>query len=170
MPISLHAATIPSYLQLIGSAKAWLDKAEASELGEEAICNARLAEDMLPLCYQVKSMTVHSMGAIEGVRGGAFAPDMSDPPSTFAGLRARLDEAESFLSAVTVEEMESFIGRDMYFEIPRFDIRMEFDAETFLLTFSQPNFYFHSTAAYAILRHLGLAVGKRDYLGALRLR
>ena len=170
MPISLHKALVPSWLQLLASAKGWLDKAEASELSEASICEARLSKDMLPFAYQVKSMAVHSIGAIEGVRAGAFSPDMSEPPADFAAMRARLEETEQALAAVTEDEMESFIGRDMRFEITRANIRMEFDAEEFLLSFSQPNFYFHATTAYDILRHLGIEVGKRDYLGRPRMR
>ncbi|TIX51467.1 DUF1993 domain-containing protein [Alteraurantiacibacter aquimixticola] len=168
MPVSLHAATIPSMLQMIGAAKGWLDKAEDSDLSEEEIASACLIEDMLPFAYQVKSIAVHSQGAIEGVRKGVFSPDRSEPAETLEGMRERLEEARAFLSALTEAELEGFIGQDMRFEIG--DKRLDFTAEDFLLSFSQPNFYFHATAAYAILRHKGVPVGKIDYLGRMRLK
>ena len=171
MPLTLYAATIPSFLQILGSVAHLVDKAEAfgSEhaLAPEALIEARLAEDMLPFAYQVKSVAVHSLGAIEGVRKGVFGPDMTPPPADFAGLRGRMAETTAALEALDPAEIESFIGQPMRFDMGTF--RMDFTAEDFLLSFSQPNFYFHATAAYSILRMTRVAVGKRDYLGAMRL-
>ena len=170
MPISLHAAIVPSMSQLLGAAHGWLGKASESGLADAEICEARLFDDMLPFAYQIKSMAVHSAGAIEGVRNGTFSPDRSDPPTSFDGLRARLAEAEAKLSAISEREMESFIGQDMLFSVPDYDIAIPFDAEQFLLSFSQPNFYFHAVTAYDILRMKGVAVGKMDYMGQMRAR
>ena len=174
MPVSLHAATIPSMLQIIGAAKGWIAKAKAkakakdSALSEDELVNAKLIEDMLPFAYQIKSIAVHSKGAFEGVRKGVFSPDFSEPPSDFAGLLAVLEEAESFLSGLTEDEVEGFIGQDMRFEIG--EKRLDFTAEDFLLSFSQPNFYFHAVTAYDVLRAKGIPVGKIDYLGRMRLK
>lgn len=168
MPISLHAATVPSMLQILGAGKGWLDKAKASALSEDEVIEACLAEDMLPFSYQVKSMAVHSMGAFEGVRSGVFSPDMNKPPNTLAGLGEKLDEAIAYLSALTEDEVEALRGNDMRFEIG--EKRLPFAVDDFLLSFSQPNFYFHATTAYGILRAKGVAVGKLDYLGALRVK
>ena len=71
---------------------------------------------------------------------------------------------------VIVEEMEGFIGRDMAFSMPSYNIHVPYAAENFLLSFSQPNFYFHAAATYNIMRHKGVAVGKRDFLGATRIK
>lgn len=169
MPISLHAAIIPSKLQILGAGKGWLDKCEGCDIAEAELLDARLIEDMLPFSYQVKAMAVHSQGAIEAVRAGVFTPKFGDPlPATIAELRSLVDGAISFLESVTEEEMESFIGQDMRFEIG--EKRLDFTAEEFLLTFSQTNFYFHATTAYGVLRARGLDVGKLDYLGKLRLK
>ena len=96
MTFSLHAAIIPSQVQILRAFAGLIDKAEAfcaeNHLSPETLIQARLAEDMLPFAYQVKSMTVHSLGAIEGVRKGVFAPDLTPPPSDFAGMRTRIAE------------------------------------------------------------------------------
>ena len=171
MPISLHAAFIPSALQMLGTADHLIDKAEAwcGETGcahGEAI-GARIHEDMFPFSYQVKSVAVHTAGAIEGVRAGVFAPDLAPPPEDFAGLRARISGAREVLEAVREGELEALIGKPARFEFR--DFRMDFTAEDFLLSFSQPNYYFHAATAYGILRMKGVAVGKRDFMGRVRL-
>lgn len=174
MPITLYDAFVPSCLQIIGSVRALVDKAEAwcaeNGCGPAEIAEARLCEDMLPFSYQVASVAAHSFGAIEGVRKGAFSPDMTPPPATFAAMRDVLDRAVGGLKAVTPEEMEGFIGGDARFSIPSHNLELPFTAENFLLSFSQPNFYFHATTAYAIMRNKGIEIGKRDYMGALRLK
>ena len=171
MPISLHAAFVPSALQMLGTCDHLIARAESwcEETGcdhGEAI-GARLHEDMLPFSYQVKSVAVHTAGAIEGLRAGVFAPDLAPPPDSFSGLRARVGEARSALEAVNEGELEGFIGKPMRFEFR--DFTLPFTAENFLLSFSQPNYYFHAATAYDILRMKGVAVGKRDYMGQLRL-
>lgn len=170
MAFTLYAATIPSCLQILGSMSRLVGKAEAycSDKGwsPEALIEARLADDMLPFAYQVKSTAVHSMGAIEGVRRGNFSPDTTTPPSTFEGLRTRVADTIASLEAIDPDEVESFIGRDMRFTFG--DSHIDFLAEDFLLSFSQPNFYFHATTAYDILRMKGLEIGKRDFNGRVR--
>ncbi len=166
MPISLHAATVPSMLQMLGAGRQWLEKAGAAPLSEQQLIEARLAPDMLPFCYQVKSMAHHSEGAFAGVRNGVFLPDMSEPPQSIAGLGKRLDEAMVYLGTLTEDEVEAMGSKPMRFQYG--DFRMDFTGEDFLLSMSQPNFYFHATTAYAILRANGVALGKVDYMGAVR--
>lgn len=172
MGISLYAATIPGYCQILESVVGLLDKgaAHCSERGiaPGEIIQARLAPDMFPFAYQVTSTVAHSIGAIEGVRKGVFSPDLAPPPEDFAALRARVTGALTALKALHTDELESFVGRDMRFEFR--DLRFDFTAENFLLSFSQPNFFFHATTAYDILRWQGVAVGKRDFLGRMRLK
>ena len=172
MAFSLYAATIPSYQQILGSVSGLLTAAETfcaeKALAPEEIIQARLAPDMLPFAYQVKSTAVHSLGAIEGVRRGSFSPDMTPPPETFAALRARIAETLSALEKIEPSEIESFIGRDMRFI--RGEHQLNFTAENFLLSFSQPNFYFHAATTYDILRWKGVRIGKRDFTGKLRLK
>ena len=171
MAFSLYAATIPSYQQILGSISGLLVKAEAfcaeKSINHDDIIQARLAPDMLPFAYQVKSTAVHSLGAIEGVRRGTFSPDMSPPPESFAALKVRIAETLTALEKIEPAEIDSFIGRDMRFV--RGEHRLDFTAENFLLSFSQPNFYFHATTTYDILRWKGVPIGKRDFTGRLRL-
>jgi hypothetical protein len=172
MSISLYAATIPSYLQILHSVSNLVGKAEAfcAEKGLEAndLIQARLAPDMQPFAYQVKSSVVHSLGAIEAVRKGQFSPDMNPPPQTFAALKTQVAESIAQLTALSAADVDAFIGRDMAFVFG--ERRVPYIAETFLLSFSQPNFYFHATTAYDILRHKGVTIGKRDFLGQVRTK
>lgn len=170
MTFSLYAATVPSYKQIVGSISGLLTLAETfckeKGLAAEDIIQARLAEDMLPFAYQVKSVAVHSLGAIEGIRRGVFSPDTTPPPGTFAALHQRIAATLAALEAIDTAEIDAFIGRDMRFAFG--DRHVDFTAEEFLLSFSQPNFYFHATTAYDILRWKGVPLGKRDFMGRLR--
>src|SRR6516165_670431 len=104
MPFSLYDATIPSYQQILGAVSGLLSITETfcSENGiaHDEILQARLAEDMQPFAYQVKSTAVHSLGAIEGVRRGVFSPDMTMPPDTFAALKVRIAETLAELEKI----------------------------------------------------------------------
>src|SRR5258707_15716684 len=172
MPFSLYAATVPSYRQILGAVSGLLGTAEAfcaqRGIAPHTIIQARLAEDMQPFAYQVKSTAVHSLGAIEGVRRGVFSPDTTPPPETFAALKARIAETLAALEAIEAAEVDAFVGRDMRFAFG--DRHIDFTAEDFLLSFSQPNFYFHATTTYAILRWKGIPLGKRDFTGKVRMK
>ena len=170
--MNLYQAIVPNYLQIIGAVAGLLDKAEAhctaSGLTPETLIQARLAPDMLPFAYQITSVAKHSMGAIDGVIAGVYSPDTSTPPGDFASLRDRLAAARDSLGALSEADVNGLAGRAMRFEYG--DFRMDFVAEAFLLSFSQPNFYFHATTAYDILRAQGVALGKSDFMGQLRTR
>jgi uncharacterized protein len=172
MAISLYDATIPSCLQLLAAVSNLLDKAQAfcaeKGLDPNSLLQARLADDMQPFVYQVKSTRVHSVGAIEGVRRGSFSPDTSTPPQTFPDLKIQVAETIEALKAVEPSEIESFIGRDLRFVFG--ERQVPYTAENFLLSFSQPNFYFHATTTYDILRWKGVPIGKRDFIGRPRFK
>lgn len=172
MSISLYAATVPCFRQILGSVSGLLDKAGAfckeKGIAEADLVGACLAPDMFPFAYQVKSTAVHSIGAIEGLRKGVFAPDMTPPPTSLSGLKARVEETLAQLQALDPAEIDGFVGRDMVFEFR--DTRIPFTAENFLLSFSMPNFYFHATTAYDILRWKGVTIGKRDFIGRLQIK
>ena len=172
MPLSLHAAYVPSALQMLGTAQHLVGKAEAwcSETGcsEADLIGARLIDDMLPFTYQIKSVAEHTAGAIAGVHAGSFSPALDAPPATFAALRDKLAGAVATLEALSEDEMEAMIGRDVTFTFK--DMKVPFTAENFLLSFSQPNYYFHAATAYDILRMKGVQIGKRDFSGKLRMK
>jgi hypothetical protein len=172
MTISLYDAVIPTQLQIIAAVRALVDKAKAhcDEKGTapEEIIGARLIEDMQPCSYQVKCCREHSLGAIEAVREGVFTPSLVAPPSDWAGLYEKLDEAKAGLEAVSEAEMAGFVGQHMEFRFK--DTVMPFTAENFLLSFAQPNFYFHATTAYDLLRERGFPIGKMDFVGMPRMK
>ena len=172
MSISLHDALVPSFRQVIGASLGLLDKAEAfcaeQSLAVDELIGHSLAPNMLSIPFQVKSIAGHSMGAIEGVRVGTYSPDMPPAITDFAGLKAILVKADAGLAALDPAELDGYLGRDMLFQLR--DMKMPFTVENFLLSFSQPNFYFHATMLYAILRNKGVPLGKRDFLGTPRLK
>jgi len=172
MPLSLHDAIIPNWLQqlyaterLLGQAREW---AGAQGLGERELLASRLADDMLPLAYQFKSCWEHSSGAVAKCREGSFSPAMSPPPMTYDELGAGLRSAIEQLEALDPNELESIAQRDMAFVMG--DMRLEFTVQDFLLSFSTPNLYFHAATAYDILRMKGMPLGKRDFMGKVRIR
>ncbi len=171
MAFSLYSATVPSSRQILAALGAILVKAEAfcAERGiaPEDLIQTRLAEDMHPFGYQVKSTVVHSLGALEGVRSGTFSADRTPFPTEFAALRSKLDATLVALDALDPAEIDAFVGREVQFTGR---VNMAFTAENFLLSFAQPNFYFHATTAYDILRWKGMPLGKRDFIGAPRVK
>jgi len=170
--MTLYDTLVPQFVKMLDNLATLLGKAEshctAQGLAPEDIIQARFAPDMLPFAYQVKSACVHSIGAIEGARGGVFSPDTTTPPDTFASLREAIDSARSALSALDRAEIDALFGRPMQFRFATY--YADFTVEQFLLTFSLPNFYFHVTTAYDLLRWKGLEIGKVDFLGAMQLR
>ncbi|QZH76675.1 MAG: DUF1993 domain-containing protein [Erythrobacter sp.] len=170
MSFSLYEAVVPSMIQILVAGQGWIEKCKGCGTAEEELADAKLIEDMFPFAYQVKSMVVHSVGAIEGVRKGQFTPDMSDPARSLEAMRLNLGAAENTLRGLSKGEVDSFIGGETHFVFPPRDIDLPFASEDFLLSFSQPNFYFHASTAYGILRSRGLKVGKLDFMGPLRLK
>jgi uncharacterized protein len=172
MTFTLYDATIPNFQQTVGATIGLIDKAEAfcTEKGLDPanLVDAKLADDMLPFGYQVKSVCGHSIGAIKGVRAGVFSPDRTPWPTDFSALKAALTSAQDELEKVSPDEINRAVGNDMAFVMG--ERRMEFTAENFLMSFSLPNFYFHATAAYAIMRMKGVQIGKMDYIGRPRLK
>ena len=170
--ISLYTATVPAFRQIIAATGGVLRKGEAfaaeHDIDPATLVAAHLAADMLPLAYQVKSVCDHSVKAIEGVRAGSFSPHRDAFPTDFAGMHALLAATDATLAAIDPAEIDGFVGRDMAFVMGTY--RVDYAAEDFLLSFSLPNFYFHATTAYDILRARGVPLGKRDYLGRPRVR
>lgn len=170
MSFSLYDATLPAWRQTLRAVMGYLDKAQAhcdaQGVAPATLIEARLIDDMFPLGFQINSVCVHSLGAIEGVRRGTFSPDRSPWPADFAGLRAKVQATLEAIERLQPDEVNGLMGRDVTFQ--RGEVAVPFVAENFLLSFSLPNFYFHAATGYDILRSRGVPLGKVDYLGAVR--
>jgi uncharacterized protein len=172
MAFSLYDATVANYLQILGAVGGFLEKSrthfqeKAIDLAE--IVESRLTPDMLPLRFQIVSVAHHSRGAMEAAKTGVFVPPSGKADLDFAGLQALLTEARTELSELTPETVNALGGRDVTFKLG--DRALPFTAEGFLMSFSLPNFFFHATTAYDILRHKGAPLGKRDFMGKLKLK
>ncbi|WAT18959.1 DUF1993 domain-containing protein [Aurantiacibacter sp. MUD11] len=170
MSFSLYQATVPTMIQMLQSAQGWIEKAKASDLSEEEIAGACLREDMAPFPKQINWMLAYAHRGIEAVRKGVMNPDLEEPPQELEQMRLNIGAAENQLRALSPAEVESFIGKEMRFVYEPHGVDLPFTAENFLLGFAQPNFYFHATTAYAILRHKGVELGKLDYLGPIPMK
>ena len=172
MAVSLYDLSVTNYLQTLGAVEGFVAKSLShfndNKIDANEVADIRLAPDMLPFRFQIHSAVHHSLGAIRGVQAGVFAPPPPVPSLDFAGLQKQVSEAREELQKLTPEEVNGLAGKDMVFQLR--DNRLPFTAEGFLLSFSLPNFYFHATTAYDILRHKGVPLGKRDFLGRLRMK
>ncbi|MGK3996964.1 DUF1993 domain-containing protein [Sorangium sp. So ce1024] len=166
MAISMYQASVPVLVRMLGNLSAILTKAvayaEAKKIEPRVLLDARLAPDMLSFTRQVQIATDTAKGC--GARlAGVDVPKYEDNESSFDELQARLAKTIAFLNGLRPEQIDGSEDRDV--TIPTRDRPLTFKGLPYLLHFVLPNFYFHVTTAYAILRHNGLDVGKLDYLG-----
>ncbi|AKQ42543.1 hypothetical protein CP97_11635 [Aurantiacibacter atlanticus] len=168
MSFSLYEAIVPTMIQILQAGQGWIASAKSCGIAEEELAQTRLIEDMLPFSYQARSMITHSVGAIEGARKGSFSPDLEEAPTDLETMRLALGAAENTMRALSKGEVDSFIDGEMHFTFPAREIDIPFATEDFLLSFSQPNFFFHATTAYGILRMKGVKLGKTAFMGQLR--
>ena len=173
MPLSLHAATVPTWLQVCEATRTLVDKAEeyCTDGGHPPaeILDASLTENMWTFPLQINSVWMHSAHALAAAESGIFEPDLTDIPDSFDACRAKLDMARKGMEAADPDALEKLAGNDLKFVLGGKE-RMRFTAQNFLLSFSNPNFFFHAATAYDILRLKGLDIGKRDYLGMPRIK
>ena len=172
MATSLYDLSVPTYLQTLGGVEGFLGRGLAhcqeKNIDPNEVVETRLFADMLPFRFQIWAVAHHSIGAMRGVKEGVFAPPAPLPALDYAGLQKTVAEAREALEKLTPADVNALDGKDVVFQIR--DIRMPFTAAEFLLSFSLPNFHFHATTAYDILRMKGVPLGKRDYLGKMRLK
>jgi hypothetical protein len=172
MAFSLYDASVANYLQILGAIDGVLEKGAAhfrekgTDLAE--VIETRLISDMAPFTFQVISTAHHSRGAMQAVKNGVFTPPTPRPGIDYAGLQALVKEARDELAALTPEAVNALVGKDVIFKLG--ERSMPFTAEGFLMSFSLPNFFFHATTTYDILRHKGVPIGKRDFMGRLNLK
>lgn len=172
MAISLYEASVMSYLQTLGAVGGYLEKGLAhcrdNSIAPEEIVETRLYPDMLPFRFQIQSVVHHSLGAIVGMKSGVFRPPADLPAHDYPALQALVVDARDALAKLSPEEVNGLEGADVIFEFR--ERKAPFTAEGFLLSFSLPNFHFHATTAYDILRAKGVPLGKRDFLGTMQLK
>ena len=173
MSISLYDASVVSFLQVLGGVTGFLEKSKAhledNGVDPDSVLEIRLFDDMWPFRFQLVAVAHHSKGALEGAKAGVFRPpNLSAADLGFTGLQGLIAEAQAALEALSPREVNALEGKDLVFEIG--SRQMPFTVEDFLLSFSTPNLHFHATTAYDILRSKGVPLGKRDYMGRLRLK
>jgi hypothetical protein len=173
MAISLYDATVPGWRQIVGGVSHFMDKAAthftADGVDLADVAQTRLFPDMLPFPFQIMMVNVHSIGAIEAVKKGQFAPPRDrSPPADYAACQALVAETADALAALSRSEVDDLVGRDIVLQLG--EMKLPFLAEGFLFSFSLPNFHFHAATAYDILRMKGAPLGKRDYITSLQLK
>jgi uncharacterized protein len=167
MPISMYHASVPVFLQLLDGLKGVIDKAEthanAHKWDESTVLNLRLYPDMFTLARQVRQASEHAFGA--GRAAGVEVPNLPAIDNSFAEMKARIDKTIDFLKGLKADQLD---GReDAQVTITAGGQPRNFRAQVYLYHFAMPNFYFHTTTAYNILRSLGIEIGKRDFMGAM---
>lgn len=166
MPFSMYDVTVPAFLRGFANLSAILAKAEthaaATGLDPKNYLDARLAPDMLPLTAQVQRASDAAKGCV--VRLGAIENvSMPDTETNFAELQARIAATVALLKGIAPSQLDGSENRNV--ELKLRNETVVFDGARYALGFALPNFCFHVVTAYDVLRHKGLEIGKRDYLG-----
>ena len=159
----LYDASVPTFLHFLQALSKLIDKAAASGLPEAQILEARLAPDMFPFPRQVQIATDLAKGAVARLTGEP-GPSWPDDEATLAELKGRLAKAMDHLGAVSPEAFEGSESRQI--EITASGRELRYTGQTYLHGFAIPNFFFHVTTAYALLRKEGVKLGKPDFFGA----
>ncbi len=167
MAYSIYDASVPVMLRGLTNLSKILDKAAAQAKSEDKplsdLTGATLAADMKPLTFQIQSASDAAKGCAARL-AGIEAPSMPDTETTFPELQQRLQKTIAFLNTIKPEQLAGAEDREIVLKFPNGEFK--FNGRDFLANFSLPNYFFHVTTAYAILRHKGIAIGKMDFLGA----
>lgn len=166
MSLTLYQASIPSFVRMLGNLSAILDKAaahaEAKKIDPSIFINSRLAPDMYPLCRQVQIATDIVKGCAARL-AGIDVPSYEDNEATFPELQTRIAKTVVFLQSVAAAQIDGCEERSIILKFgPK---ELHFLGQAYLIDFVYPNFHFHLSIAYAILRHNGVEIGKMDYIG-----
>jgi hypothetical protein len=167
MTVSMYKISVPIFVQFLTSLSAVLDKAaahcEAKKIEPSALLNARLFPDMFPLVRQVGAATDHAVNATARL-AGAEPPALGNAEASFAELKQRLDKAVAFVKNFKPAQIDGSEEKAIKITFPSGATR-DFTGQSLLLNNALPNFYFHCTTAYDILRQCGVELGKRDLMG-----
>ena len=168
MPITMYSASVPVFNRILGNVGSWLDKAEAHAAAKKfdpaVYLTARLAPDMLPLAKQIQIACDAAKFCVARL-AGSEAPKFEDSETTFAELRERIARTLAYVNSVPAAQIDGTDAKDV--SVPRRDGSMTMKGEDYLRHFVLPNFYFHATTTYALLRHYGVELGKADFLGSM---
>ncbi len=165
--ISMHAASVPLFQRQLGALLAWLDKAEAHaaarKFSPDNYLQLRLAPDMLPFLSQIRIASDTAKGCVARL-AGVEAPKFEDDETTFEQLRGRIRRTLDYIGSVPAAQIDGSEERAIVIPMrpPREPVRMQ--GLAYLQGWALPNFYFHVTTAYALLRHAGVELGKGDFL------
>lgn len=167
MTISMYTVTVATFTRMLTNLQRILEKAEANaaerKIGPEVLAAARLAPDMHPLAFQVQSATDRAKFAVSRITGRE-APSWPDEEKTIEQLRGRIQKALDFLATFSETDLNGTEDKVLTLKVGGQDKQVR--AEEHVLNNVHPNFYFHVTTAYDILRHNGVPVGKRDFTGS----
>lgn len=168
MTNAIYASSIPVFQQMLGGLKEVLRKAEAhateKKIDPNALLQARLFPDMFPLLRQVQVATDFAK-SVSARLAGVEVPKLEETEQTFADLQARIDTVLAFMEGLDVAKFDEAATREIVTQAgtPK---EKRFTGQSYLLNYGLPHFFFHTTTAYAILRHNGVEVGKKDYIGS----
>jgi len=167
MSITMHSASVPIYVRMLSNVNVWLDKAEthasAKKFDSSVYLSARLAPDMLTFTKQIQIACDTAKFCVARL-AGVESPKFEDKETTITELRERIDATIAYVKSVPAAQIDGSEEKDI--TIPRRDGSTIMKGEAYLKHFALPNFFFHVTTAYALLRHNGVEIGKMDYLGA----
>ena len=167
MSITMHSASVPIFARMLGNVNVWLDKAEAHASAKKfepgVLLEARLAPDMLTFTKQLQIACDTAKFCVARL-AGVESPKFDDSETTIEQLRERINATITFLKSVPAAKIDGSEAKEV--TLPRRSGPIQMTGEAYLKHFALPNFFFHITTAYALLRHNGVEVGKMDYLGA----
>ena len=165
MAVSMYTAAAPIFVQYMTGLSNVLDKAkahcEAKKLDESYFMNLRFYPDMFPFARQVRAVTDHAMSACGRV-AGVELPKFENNEATFDELKARIAKAIAFVKSIKPAQMDEQENKEIKITFPSGE--RSFTGQSLLLNFALPNFYFHATTAYDLLRHNGVEIGKREFM------
>jgi uncharacterized protein len=165
--MSLYDASVPAFLQILGSLQGVLTKAEAyckaKNVAPESLLGARLSPDMFPLTRQIQTASDFAAKSCARLTQ-SDVPAIPDTEKTFEELKQRLASTIDYVKAFKPSQFEGAESREVSFPIGP-DKTMTLKGQQYLSHVAFPNFYFHAATAYGILRHNGVEIGKRDFLG-----
>jgi uncharacterized protein len=167
MTVSMYKISVPIFVQFLTALGAVLDKAaahcEAKKIEPAAVLNARLFPDMFPLVRQVRAATDHAVNATARLAGAELLK-FENSEASFGELKERLTKAVDFIKGFTAAQIDGTEDKAIKITFPSGATR-DFTGQSLLLGNSLPNFYFHCTTAYDIIRQCGVEIGKRDFMG-----